>query len=320
MVQRAQRPGEVERAGSNGRLRRVALDEADVRELSARRRPCSSSSGTRSTATTSRTCGASAKASAPAPLPESSTRSSPPARRSADLLLELRGARVLQRGDPLSRLREPLPRGVVHSRAPPPWSRSYRRPAPPRSRRAGGRSPGPGGKLELVAAQERLGRIVGARLLDRAARAPSAPRNASASSAHGSVARRKRWIARGVAVGRLGPQQRGGEAAQLVRDRQAGAAVAEDRDQPVVGRVPAVEPVVDPAAERREQPERVEPPEAAGREPPQLGEDPLARRPVDERRLRADQLLGLRDDPEAELVLEADRAQQPQRVVLEDAS
>ena len=59
-----------------------------------------------------------------------------------------------------------------------------------------------------------------------------------------------------VRLGRLGAQQRGGEAAQLVRDREAAELVAEDRDEAVVGRVPAVEPVVDPAAERREQAER----------------------------------------------------------------
>ena len=82
-----------------------------------------------------------------------------------------------------------------------------------------------------------------------------------------------------VPLGRLGTQQRGGEAAQLVRDRQAAERVPEDRDEAEVGRVPAVEPVVDPAAQRREQPERVETAVAPGGKPPQLGDDPLAGRP-----------------------------------------
>ena len=168
VVQRPQRAGEVEGAELEGQLGRVALDEGDVRELLCRAcAPCSSSSGTRSTATTSRTCGASAKASAPAPVPESSTRSSPvgcdeaerpsprarpPARpgarrpaqpsspnrsRVASCIVE----RLLLRGD---RTRRPLLLDLGEQAA------------DLRARR----------QAELLAADERLGRLGAARLLD----------------------------------------------------------------------------------------------------------------------------------------------------------
>ena len=53
-------------------------------------------------------------------------------------------------------------------------------------------------------------------------------------------------------------------------------------------------------------------------EPIQLREDPLAGGSVGERGVLADQLLGQRRDVESELVLEPDRAEETQRVVLED--
>ena len=130
--------------------------------------------------------------------------------------------------------------------------------------------------------------------------------------------------ARRVVRGRLGPRAACARTA-AARSRSAGAraSVAEDRDEPELGRVvaPAVAELVERAAERREQPELVEPPEAAPRQPLELGEDPLAGRLVDERgvrRGRAPRSSGV--EPEVELVLEPDGPQQPQRVVLEDAS
>src|SRR5439155_4091988 len=78
-----------------------------------------------------------------------------------DLLLEPGGALVLVRRDTLSRPREPLARGVLHSRAPPPWCRSYRPPAPLRSRRAAVRSRAPAvgraRRLEATARPDRSG-------------------------------------------------------------------------------------------------------------------------------------------------------------------
>src|SRR5205823_13140400 len=68
----------------------------------------------------------------------------------------------------------------------------------------------------------------------------------------------------------------------------------------------------------RKQAVLAEPPEAGGREPLELGEDPLAGRPRGELGVGADELLGQRREPEAELVLEPYGAQQAQRVVLED--
>src|SRR5947209_5990618 len=62
----------------------------------------------------------------------------------------------------------------------------------------------------------------------------------------------------------------------------------------------------------------VEPPVAAGREAAQLGEDPLAGRPRDQGGALAHQPLGARVQPHVQLVLEPDRAEQTERVVLED--
>ena len=148
----------------------------------------------------------------------------------------------------------------------------------------------------------------------------SPPANRAASSAHGSVARRKRWIARGDRSGELGAKQLAGVAPQLVRDRQLPEAVAEHRDEPHVGRRVAERPeALERTAERREQPELVESLEAGSAEADELREDPLARRLRDEPRARLHEPLRLRIEPEAELVLEADRAQQAERVVAEDS-
>ena len=64
----------------------------------------------------------------------------------------------------------------------------------------------------------------------------SPPANRAASSAHGSVARRKRWIARGDRSGGSSAKQLPGIPPQLIRDRQLSEPVSEDRDEPHVGR------------------------------------------------------------------------------------
>ena len=79
-----------------------------------------------------------------------------------------------------------------------------------------------------------------------------------------------------------------------------------------------MQPRVDLAAERLEQAELAEPLDPVGAQTAELVEDPLARRPGEERGLRARQLLGRRVEPEAELALEPHPAQEPQRVVVED--
>ena len=65
-----------------------------------------------------------------------------------------------------------------------------------------------------------------------------------------------------------------------------------------------MQPRVDLAAERLEQAELAEPLDPVGAQTAELVEDPLARRPGEERGLRARQLLGRRVEPEAELALE----------------
>ena len=125
----------------------------------------------------------------------------------------------------------------------------------------------------------------------------------------------------GRAVGRpLRPEERAQEPLPLVRDRVAPELRPEDDGEPEVGRVEGLQEVaaLERAAERREQAELVEAPEACGRQALELGEDPLARRPRSEVGVRADELLRQRREPEAELVLQADGAQEAERVVLED--
>ena len=97
--------------------------------------------------------------------------------------------------------------------------------------------------------------------------------------------------------------------------------VAEDRDEAEGGAIDergAVEPGARPV-ERRQEPELVGAAIAVDREPHQLGERPLARRLRHETGVLANETLRLRLQPEAELVLESHRSQQPQRVVREDA-
>ena len=121
-----------------------------------------------------------------------------------------------------------------------------------------------------------------------------------------------------IVCGPLGPEKGACVAAELVRDRKPLESVPEDRDETVVGRVEAVEPVGDRPAQRLEQAEVVESPEAARREPPQLGDDPLSRGPGDEGGVLPHQPFGLLVEAEAELVLEPDGPKQPERVVRED--
>ena len=215
-------------------------------------------------------------------------------RRSDHLLARARRARSsCSSRDPLSRLAEPLLRCVVHSRAPPPWSRSYPPPAPRRSPRAAGRSPGPAaGRARRRAAAARPDPLR-APARSRGA-SSSAPTKASASSAHGSVA-----AAEAVDRARVEPAAARPAAARprsgAARSRPGSGAARRRRRRPAGSRASRQRSSRSSiaAAERREQAEPVEPPEAAGREPPQLGQDPLAGRPVDQLRVRADERFGL---------------------------
>src|SRR5437763_5980438 len=171
---------------------------------------------------------------------------------------------------------------------------------------------------ELVAADERRLRWRCERLLELAREASIAgvgerrarPRSGGAPEAVDRPARR--------AGQRLGPKHDRQVPAELARDRIAPQVVAEDGDEAVARRVVVVEPFVDRAAERREDPELVGAPVAAGVEALELGEDPLAGGLADQRRLRPYELLGERRQDEAELPLEPDGSNKPQRVVVED--
>src|SRR4051794_13409979 len=146
VVESAERPRQVERRRLERELRRVALDELDVRR--ALRTPAALLEQLGNEVDRDHLANVARKrerkrAGAAAGVERAllTTRRGEP----HDLRLELRRARVLQRGDPVSRPRESLLCGVLHSRAPPPSWRSYRRPAPPRSRPGDGRPRAPGG-------------------------------------------------------------------------------------------------------------------------------------------------------------------------------
>ena len=99
--------------------------------------------------------------------------------------------------------------------------------------------------------------------------------------------------------------------------RGAGTEHGDEDEAGRVRRVDALE-ACDRAAERLEQAELVGATEAVRREALELAEEPLAGRLADAARRLPRKLLGLLVEPEAELVLEANRAEQPQRVVRED--
>src|SRR5919204_433462 len=312
-------PARSNDAYSNGSFVASPSTNETFGNRSARARACSSSSGTRSTPTTSRTCGASANASAPEPVPESSARSFPESGTKRTMSFSSEAARASCSSPTRSAvfanrfrvasciverllLRDDRTRRAffLDLREQPPDLRPRRQP-------------------ELVPAQERLVRIAHPRLQHRVRKLlrvdererlerPRLGRAAEAEDRPRRVVRRP-----------LRPEQAAPVPAELVRDGQPAQAVAEDRNQPVFGRVDAVEPVVDPPAERLEQAQIVEPTVAVGGQPPQLADDPLARRVRRERRVLPDEPLCLVLEPEAELVLEPHRAQQPERIVHEDA-
>src|SRR5215211_2386097 len=310
-------PARSNEPASSGSLVASPSRKLTLGSRSPRLRPCSSSSGTRSTATTSRTCGASASARAPAPAALSSTRSSPSssakrttfasssaaraswsaATRSAVLPNRSCAAsciveRLLLRSD---RTRRPLLLDLREQAA------------DLRPRR----------QAELVAAQQGLCKVVSPRRLDDVAQLGRAhERERLLSPGLGRTAEAVDGAR--IRLRPLGPQQRRGEAAQVVRDGEAPQPLAEDGDEPVARRVPAVDPRVHVSAQRLQQPDLVEAPIPLRRKLPELCHHTLARRTRHERRVAADELLRSACHPEAELVLEAHGAQEAQRVVLED--
>src|SRR5512132_542850 len=247
-------PAKSNEESSNGSFVASPSTNSTLSKPAARCRPCSSSSGTRSTATTSRTCGASANASAPAPAALSSARSSPlssakrtifasssaaraswsAATRSAVLANRSCAAscivkRLLLRRD---RTRRPL---LVDLRE---QAADLR----------------PGRQAELVAPQQRLRGVVPPRLLDGLAHVGRAHERERLERPGLRRAAKAMDRAR-VRLRPLRPQQRRREAAQVVRDRKAPQPLAEDGDQAVRRRGPAVEPLVQLAAQRLQQPE-----------------------------------------------------------------
>ena len=180
-----------------------------------------------------------------------------------------------------------------------------------------------GREAELVAAQQRLAR---ARARGRARlhrRARRRPRKASASSAHGSVARRKRWIARGESsAGGSRAEQRVREAAQA-RSRSA---AARSRSPNVTASRYSGESNArsrgDQRCRRAARAGRARPGARTRRPRAARSSSRIALAGRLRRRARAslaDELLRLGVEAEAELVLEPHGAQQAQRVVVEDA-
>src|SRR5919201_2828946 len=251
-------PSRSNDAYSNGSFVASPSTNETFGNRSARARACSSSSGTRSTPTTSRTCGASANASAPEPVPESSARSSPlgatkrttrcsssaarascnAATRSAVFANRSRVAsciveRLLLRDDRTGRAFF-LDRGE--------------QPADLR----------PGRQPELVSAQERLVRVAHARLQDGGRELLRADERERLERPRLGDAAESEDPARRVVGWALGREQAARVPAELVRHGKPPRPLAKDRHQAVVGRVETVEPLVDPAAERLEYAEHVE--------------------------------------------------------------
>ena len=133
--------------------------------------------------------------------------------------------------------------------------------------------------------------------------------------------RRKRWISRGEpSAGRSAASSVRASRRRSLETGKPLEPLAEDRDQREPRRVRRVDAVEARrgAPERLEQAELVRAAEAVGREPLELAQDPLPGRLADEPGGGPHELLGLLVEPESELVLEAHRAQEPQRVVRED--
>ena len=141
---------------------------------------------------------------------------------------------------------------------------------------------GPGCRPSSSPADERPGVVREACGLDDRRGFSEAPTNASASSAHGSVLR-KRWIERGRVIGPAGAQEHDAYR-QLVRDGQAAEVLAQGDDEPEVGIVDRVEPVVEGAAELGEEPDLVETPVPGRGRDGGARQDPLSGRTGHERR------------------------------------
>ena len=171
---------------------------------------------------------------------------------------------------------------------------------------------------QLVAADERLRRIGRARPLEggrelervQEGQRVDGPRLGDPAEA---VERARRLVGRPLRA-----QERRGVAPQLVRDRQAPDPVAEDGDEAVARRVNAVVQPLERAAEPREQAELVEAAEACAREPLELTEKSFSGRRADPVSMRAEELVRRRVEPQAELVLQAHGAEEPERIVGED--
>ena len=228
--------------------------------------------------------------------------------------LERGRARVLKLRDPLSRPREPLARCIFERLLP---GRDRTRRLLFRDLLEQASDLGAGWKAELVSPEQRLGGLVAAGPLDRARklrRADVGERVERPGLGQPPEAMDRARI-------RLGPdraQQSLRVAPELVRDREPAQPFAEGSHEPVVGRIDPFEPVGQLAAEWIEQPELVQPPVAACREPAELGQDPLTCRSRYQGRVRADERLRRLVEADVQLVLEPDRPQQPQRIVLED--
>src|SRR5207237_2564508 len=103
----------------------------------------------------------------------------------------------------------------------------------------------------------------------------------------------------------------------LARDREPTNLIFEHSNQAIARRVDRVKAIVDRAAELREQPELLEAPVAACAQALELGQHPFTSRLRSELGLRTDELLRQGREPEAELVLQAHGAEEPERIVRE---
>ena len=146
-----------------------------------------------------------------------------------------------------------------------------------------------------------------------------ASRNASASNAQGSVARRKRWIARAESSsGRRACRSAAAYLPQLARDGKLPEPPTEHGDQPELRIIQCLERTVERATEWLEQTDLVESTIAGRRKAPELAQDTFSRRPGDERGRCSQQIFRALVHAEPKLVLEPNGSQQAQRIVAED--
>src|SRR5262245_9447030 len=114
-------------------------------------------------------------------------------------------------------------------------------------------------------------------------------------------------------------KQRRGKPSKIVRDREGSEPVTEDRNQDVARRVCLIDPLEagDRTPQGREQTQLVGAPKAVRRQALELADNSLSGRLANARRGYARELLRRLVKPKTQLVLETNRTEEAQRIVVE---